>query len=60
MAVQGRKGLRRDVLMVSGEGKRRKAAIFFVSGREKIVPSWKKLGKGDVSCPAFEFIYMLF
>jgi hypothetical protein len=31
--------------MVSGEGKRRKAAIFFVIGREKIVPSWEKLGK---------------
>jgi hypothetical protein len=31
--------------MASGEGERRKAAIFFVSGWEKIVPSWEKLGK---------------
>jgi hypothetical protein len=36
---------RRDVLMGSGKGERKKAAIFFVSGWEKNVPSWEKLGK---------------
>ncbi len=51
-----------------GKGKKRKKVFPFNNlaslnldfAKKKIAKKGKKRRKGDVSCPAFEFIYMLF